>query len=103
MLSGGGGLDALQTASIIAALPFAIIMILMIISILILLRRDWIKNYRPFQVKRRTLRKKNISLKEQPALKGIYEEIADEIYLKVKDDIYNDLKKDLMEDINKEP
>lgn len=30
LLSGGGGLDALQTASIIAALPFAVIMGVMI-------------------------------------------------------------------------
>src|SRR5699024_11852568 len=33
LLSGGGGLDALQTASIIAALPFGLIMLLMIMSL----------------------------------------------------------------------
>src|SRR5690625_2961182 len=48
LLSGGGGLDALQTASIIAALPFAIIMIMMIFSILLLFRSDWIKNFYSF-------------------------------------------------------
>lgn len=40
LISGNGGLDALQTASLIAALPFSIIMVLMIVSILIMLRRD---------------------------------------------------------------
>src|SRR5690625_4881641 len=41
LISGEGGLDALQTASIIAALPFAIIMILLVVSVLIMLKRDW--------------------------------------------------------------
>lgn len=41
LLSGGGGLTALQTASLIAALPFAVIMLLMSISLLITFKRDW--------------------------------------------------------------
>src|SRR5699024_1321793 len=41
LISGNGGLDALQTASLIAALPFAVVMIFLIISILIMFKRDW--------------------------------------------------------------
>ena len=41
LVSGGGGLDALQTASLIAALPFAIVMIFLIISIFIMFKRDY--------------------------------------------------------------
>src|SRR5699024_9510557 len=51
LVSGGGGLDALQTASLIAALPFGIIMILMVISLIILLKKDYNENYRPLHVR----------------------------------------------------
>lgn len=98
LLSGGGGLDALQTASIIAALPFAIIMMMMIISILILLKRDWVENYRPIQV-RRSIRKKDVSLKDQPDMQFIYEEFSEDIYEKIKNDIYADIKKDIRKDM----
>nr|WP_272505956.1 BCCT family transporter [Natronobacillus azotifigens] len=40
LLSGEGGLDALQTASIVVALPFTVIMILMIISVLFMFSND---------------------------------------------------------------
>src|SRR5699024_1466104 len=41
LITGDGGLDALQTASLIAALPFAIVMIFLIVSLLIMFKRDW--------------------------------------------------------------
>src|SRR5699024_9416070 len=41
LISGNGGLDALQTASLIAALPFAVVMIFLIISIFIMFKRDY--------------------------------------------------------------
>lgn len=40
LISGDGGLDALQTASVIAALPFSIIMVGMIISLLYIIKKD---------------------------------------------------------------
>ncbi|TDL80050.1 glycine betaine uptake BCCT transporter [Peribacillus frigoritolerans] len=46
-----GGLEALQRASIIAALPFAVIMILMVISLLKSLRRERLALYKPVQKK----------------------------------------------------
>src|SRR5690625_7413927 len=41
LISGGGGLDALQTASLIAALPFSVTMLFRIASVFIMFRRDW--------------------------------------------------------------
>jgi glycine betaine transporter len=40
LVSGGGGLEALQTAALIAALPFAFVLILMIISVSVMMSRD---------------------------------------------------------------
>lgn len=54
LFSGGGGLEALQTASIIAALPFGLIMIAMIVSIVLSLKKDWKKNYEPNLMHRET-------------------------------------------------
>ncbi|WP_018921420.1 glycine betaine uptake BCCT transporter [Salsuginibacillus kocurii] len=55
-----GGLDALQTAAIIAALPFTIIMILMCVSLMKSLRKE-----RPsLQVERAQLREERRNLKE---------------------------------------
>ena len=101
LLSGGGGLDALQTASIIAALPFSIIMVLMILAMLILLKRDWDKNYKPIQIKH-SIRKRNVSLKDQPGMDLIYEEVTTDLYKKMKDEIYEDMYVELKEEIIKE-
>src|SRR5699024_2900189 len=98
LLSGGGGLDALQTASIIAALPFAIIMLLMIISVVILLKRDWDRNYKPIQIQP-SIRKRNVSLKDQPGMDLIYDEVADDLYDKMKDELYDDMYDELKEEI----
>lgn len=40
LISGGGGLEALQTAALIAALPFAFVLILMMISVSIMMSKD---------------------------------------------------------------
>lgn len=105
LLSGGGGLDALQTASIIAALPFAIIMLFMIVSMIILLKRDWDKNYKPIQIKP-SVRKRNVSLKDQPGMDIIYDEFTSDMYDKMKkelyDDMYDDMKQDIIDDIKAE-
>ncbi len=101
LLSGGGGLDALQTASIIAALPFGIIMLFMILSVLILLRRDWRKNYKPIQIKP-TVRKKSVNLKDQPGMDAIYDEFTDDIYDKMKDELYEEIKEEIIEEMKEE-
>ncbi len=98
LLSGGGGLDALQTASIIAALPFAIIMLFMIVSMLILLKRDWDKNYKPIQINP-SIRKRDVNLKDQPGVDLIYDEVTDDLYDKVKEELYNEMYDELKEEI----
>jgi len=40
LISGGGGLEALQTAALIAALPFAFVLIFMIISLIMMMMKD---------------------------------------------------------------
>ena len=101
LLSGGGGLDALQTASIIAALPFAIIMLFMIISMLILLKRDWDKYYKPIQIKH-SIRKRDVSLKDQPGMDLIYDEVTDDLYDKVKEELYDELKEEIIQEMKED-
>src|SRR5699024_3011701 len=84
LLSGGGGLDALQTASIIAALPFGIIMLLMILSMIIFLSRDYEKNYKTIEISP-TIIKRYVSLKEQSRINNVYNEMTENIYDKMKD------------------
>src|SRR5699024_10223468 len=91
LLSGGGGLDALQTASIIAALPFGIIMLLMIVSMIIFLRRDYEKNYKPIEISP-TIRKRDVSLKEQPGMNHVYDEMTEDLYDKMKEELYDEIK-----------
>src|SRR5699024_5448884 len=100
LLSGGGGLDALQTASIIAALPFGIIMLLMIVSMIIFLRRDYEKNYKPIEISP-TNRKRDVSLKEQPGMNHVYDEMTEDLYDKMKEELYDEIKEDILEEIEK--
>ncbi|MBU8906864.1 BCCT family transporter [Desertibacillus haloalkaliphilus] len=55
-----GGLGGLQTASIVAALPFAVIMILMVISIIVMMSKDLKLEKRKFRKKQRELIKEEI-------------------------------------------
>lgn len=97
LLSGGGGLDALQTASIIAALPFGIIMILMVISISISLRREWRQHYRPLELRppEGTTEDQYEGELEFVAVTG---EDTDDFYEKVKQNMYDDLKEEVVDD-----
>ncbi|MCL7747164.1 BCCT family transporter [Halalkalibacter alkaliphilus] len=87
LISGGGGLSALQTASIIAALPFAIIMTIMIISVLIMLGRD-------YKLEGRKRRKKN--------RKEIKEEIREEMYEEMKEEVMEEMKEEMKEEMYEE-
>src|SRR5699024_10072170 len=91
LVSGGGGLYALQTASIIAALPFGIIMILMVISLLLLLKKDYDENYRPLHL-RPSKHSKGTIKEEDVEFVAVTTEDTAEIYNKVRDDIYDDVK-----------
>src|SRR5699024_7881867 len=73
LVSGGGGLDALQTASLIAALPFGIIMIFLIISLLIMFKRDY------------SIQKRREATADKEEVK---EEFRDEFLDEIKDDAF---------------
>ncbi|WP_368504714.1 BCCT family transporter [Alkalihalophilus sp. As8PL] len=104
LISGGGGLGALQTASIITALPFAIIMIVMIFSVLVMLGKD-------YQLERKKTRKKQVNeLKEEireefldDMKEEVYEELREEVKVEVieemKEEVYEEIKEDLYEEL----
>jgi len=98
LVSGGGGLDALQTASLIAALPFGIIMILMVISLLILLKKDYNENYRPLHV--RPAKSDTAMIQEENvefvAMTG---DDTAEFYDKVRDEVYDDVKEEVKAEV----
>ena len=98
LVSGGGGLDALQTASLIAALPFGIIMILMVISLIILLKKDYNENYRPLHV--RPSKSDTASIQEENvefvAMTG---DDTAEFYDKVRDEVYDDVKEEVKAEV----
>ncbi|MDR5658558.1 BCCT family transporter [Serpentinicella sp. ANB-PHB4] len=127
LLSGGGGLDALQTASIITALPFALVMLMMVVSILIMFSKD-LRAVRKQRVhrERKTIEnqiqssilddvKEHVSeefiksdsdqmkteLKEE-----IYDEVKDELYEEIKneakEELYEEIKEDIYKDIKED-
>ncbi len=101
LISGDGGLEALQTASIIAALPFAIIMTLMIFSVLIMIGRDYNKE----NVKKRRLHKQKLSEEIKDDLyddlkEDVYEQVKEEVKEEVREDIYEQVKEELYEELN---
>lgn len=95
LLSGNGGLDALQTASVIAALPFSIIMILMIVSLLILLTRD-AKKFR------RTKKSKEVDYMKEEVRDEFFDDVKEEMYGEVSNNVYGEVKDKVYDDIYKE-
>lgn len=103
LLSGGGGLGALQTASIIAALPFAIVMLFMILSLLIMLKREWRSYEKRLQVERDTAVKKEVREEFLDDVKSaVYDDIKDEVTDEMKDKAYEDLKEEVYEELKGE-
>ena len=95
LISGGGGLDALQTASLIAAFPFSIIMLFMIAAIFIMIRRDWkIRT-------RKDVREHDTKVKEE-FRDEFLDDVKDEVYEEISDDSYDDIKEKVYEDIKEE-
>lgn len=115
LLSGGGGLAALQTASIITALPFGIIMVIMIVSILIMFNEDLKilnqnrteKQVSKFQDKiqknlinkiKKQIDEENVSQEKEE----FYENLKEEIYEDLKEEIYQEVKEEIKESLLKE-
>lgn len=84
LISGDGGLDALQTAALTAALPFAFILIFMIFAVFLMMGRDYGYEKR----KRRTDQLEYIKSEVKEDLKDdLYEEIKEEVYEEVKEEL----------------
>src|SRR5690625_3442718 len=115
LLSGGGGLEALQTASPGAALPFSIVMLVMIAAILIMVSRDW-KLHKRVQRKERDLKVKEDFRDEflDEVKDGVYDDmkdnvydevfgdVKDEVYDNVKEEVYDEMKGEVLQDFKEE-
>lgn len=128
LVSGGGGLDALQTASLIAALPFSIVMLFLIISMLTMFKRDYALERRQRLATAREEVKEEFrdefldeikedvydrsdegqvanltsEMKEQfitTAKDEWYEEVKDDFYDEVKDKAYEEIKDDIYDEL----
>lgn len=99
LISGGGGLDALQTASLVAALPFSIVMILLIVCMLIMFKRDYSLD------KRKEKSKETTAVKEE-VRDEFYEDLPDEfldgVKEDVRDDFYDDVKDEFLDEVKEE-
>ena len=85
LVTGDGGLDALQTASLIAALPFAIVMIFLIISLLMMFKRDW-------NIEKRK--------EEAEALETVKEEVKDEFLDDVKEEVFSQHSQEQFDEVS---
>lgn len=103
LLSGGGGLDALQTASLIAALPFSIIMLFMVVSILTMFRRDTKIDRRKAKIKETDEVKEDFRDEFLDDVKeDVYDDIKDDAYDEIKDKVYEELKEDVYDEVKEE-
>lgn len=99
LISGGGGLTALQTASIIVALPFTIIMIFMVVCLVIILSRDWNSDREAEKIAEMSKVKVEFRDEFKNDLKDdVYEEVKtefrDEVQEEIKEQVYEDVKSD---------
>lgn len=94
-----GGLEGLQTASIVAALPFAIIMVVMIFSLLLMMGKD-LKADKLKVTKRERKKVKDevyVGMKE-----NIYDEFKDEAYDEIKGEVYEQMKDEVYDDFKEQ-
>lgn len=90
-----GGLEGLQTASIVAALPFAIIMVVMLFSLLIMMGKDLHAD------KLRSTKRERKKVKEEVyggMKENIYEDFKEEAYDEMKDEVYKQMKGEVYDD-----
>ena len=115
LISGGGGLTALQTASIIVALPFTIIMIFMVVCLVIILSRDWNSDREAEKIAEMSKVKVEFRDEFKNDLKDdVYEEVKTEfegqfkediegdVFRKVTSEFNNDFREGIKEDVYKE-
>jgi len=115
LLTGNGGLEALQTASLVAALPFSIVMLFMIAALLIMLGRDWRLHKRVRRKKRDSKVKEDFRDEFLDEVKdGVYDDmkdnvydevfgdVKDEVYDNVKEEVYDEMKGEVLQDFKEE-
>lgn len=102
-----GGLSGLQSASIIAALPFAVIMVVMLISIFIMMTRDlkaetlW-KNRTETRKLKHEMRHKIKDAVYDEVKEEVYKDMKDEVYSEMKEEVYEQVKEEIYEDVKEE-
>ncbi|WP_078555088.1 BCCT family transporter [Bacillus alkalicellulosilyticus] len=84
-----GGLRGLQTASIIAALPFAVIMIFMTVSLYLMLKDD-------YKMIRRSKKQEQMEQLKEELREEIYEEIKEEVFTEIKEEVVNEIKDEIV-------
>ncbi|WP_096438423.1 BCCT family transporter [Alteribacter populi] len=103
VLLASGGLEGLQTASIVAALPFAMIMVVMVFSLIMMMGRDM-----KVEQKRKS-RRHTKKVKEEvygdmydKMKENVYDDIKEEVYDDIKEEVYGDIKEEVYDDIKDE-
>lgn len=98
-----GGLTGLQTASIIAALPFAIIMVVMIFSLLMMMSSDVrVEKKRKNQQRTKLIKSEIHSDMYEKVKEDVYEEIKEEVYDEMKEEVYEQVKEEVYDDLKEE-
>ncbi len=92
LVSGEGGLEALQTASIVAALPFAFVMIFLSVSMMILFSKDW-------QADRKKAKMAETAKVKEAVREDIKDDLKEDVVEEVKTEFQNQIKEDLKEDV----
>lgn len=95
LVSGGGGLEALQTAALVAALPFAFVLIFMMISLVMMMMRD----LKVLELRKQ--RKRDNTLK-QSMREETYGDLKEELTEEWREETYDDLKEELTEEWREE-
>ncbi|MFC4736189.1 BCCT family transporter [Bacillus daqingensis] len=95
-----GGLEGLQTASIVAALPFAIIMVVMIFSLLIMMSRDVkIDKVKKRKRERREVKKEVYGGMKENVFDDALDDVRDDLKEDVRDEIYEEMKEEVKEEV----
>lgn len=95
LISGNGGLDALQTASLIAALPFSIVMLFLIFSMIIIFSRDRKVEGR---AKQRVEKSAELDTFKDEVREDFYDNVKEDFVEKNNEEFYDEVKEKVYDD-----
>ena len=95
LISGNGGLDALQTASLIAALPFSIVMLFLILSMIIIFSRDRKVEKR---AKKRAEKSAELDTFKDEVREDFYDNVKEDFVEKNNEEFYDEVKEKVYDD-----